>query len=378
MRPWRTGRTSPAALVRKIHDQKSTLLLDESDAAFKSDREYGEALRGILNDGHRRGGCATLCIGKGAEIKARDFSVFGAKAIAGIGNALPDTVRDRSIDIELKRQAADERAERFHRRKVEPDAVALRARIESWAGSHIEDLKTSDPAVIEAINDRAFDGWEPLLAIAEAAGGAWSANAREAAVRLSNGASVEDDSPGVLLLSDVRDVFRKCNADRLHTESLLEKLHGLAESPWATWHHGKPLTPRGLAKLLRPYQIQSKQVWADDTNKHGYVRKGFADTWRRYLATARPNARNARTAKNKAKRLDSKTLDGEASSLTKSRENPDGIDVLAPLADKNTNMTAGASRTPCDYLIGKPGERCQRCGASWSEHYPSGEASADA
>jgi len=54
-RPWRTGRTSAAALVRKIDGDKSTLLLDESDAAFKGRREYGEALRGILNDGHRRG-----------------------------------------------------------------------------------------------------------------------------------------------------------------------------------------------------------------------------------------------------------------------------------------------------------------------------------
>src|ERR1700693_2645517 len=34
-RPWRTGRTSAAALVRKIDGEKSTLLLDESDAAFK-------------------------------------------------------------------------------------------------------------------------------------------------------------------------------------------------------------------------------------------------------------------------------------------------------------------------------------------------------
>jgi hypothetical protein len=24
----------------------------------------------------------------------------------------------------------------------------------------------------------------------------------------------------------------------------------------------------------------------------------------------------------------------------------------------------------CSFLIGRPGERCQRCGASWHEHYP--------
>ena len=55
-RPWYTGRTSAAALVREIDDARSTLLLDEGDAAFKSDREYSEALRGILNAGHRRAG----------------------------------------------------------------------------------------------------------------------------------------------------------------------------------------------------------------------------------------------------------------------------------------------------------------------------------
>lgn len=25
----------------------------------------------------------------------------------------------------------------------------------------------------------------------------------------------------------------------------------------------------------------------------------------------------------------------------------------------------------CDFLIGRPGERCRRCGASWSEHFSS-------
>jgi hypothetical protein len=368
-RPWRTGRTSPAALVRKIHGEKSTLLLDESDAAFKGDREYGEALRGILNDGHRRGGCATLCVGKGADIKVREFSVFGSKAIAGIGNALPDTVRDRSIQIELKRQAFDERAERFHRRKVDQNVIALRGRIEAWASNCVEALKTSDPAVIEEISDRAFDGWEPLLAIAQAAGGAWPTKAREAAMKLSNGADVEDDSAGVQALSDARRVFKESKVDRFHTDVFLEKLYGLAESPWATWHYGKPLSPRGLAKLLRRYGIRSKQVWVDGSNKHGYLRKDFADAWRRYLVKSHPNARNARTSKNKEKKRDSETLGSKPSSRSKNGETSDELDVLAPLAVKTGSFGANTSPAHCDYLIGNPGESCRRCGVSWHEHH---------
>src|SRR5262249_8421427 len=69
---WMTGRVTAAALVRKIDKEHPTLLLDESDAAFKGDREYAEALRGVLNSGHERGGRASLCVGQGANIEVKD------------------------------------------------------------------------------------------------------------------------------------------------------------------------------------------------------------------------------------------------------------------------------------------------------------------
>lgn len=53
-RPWFTGRVSAAVLVRKTANEQPSLLLDESDATFKGDKEYAEALRGILNAGFRR------------------------------------------------------------------------------------------------------------------------------------------------------------------------------------------------------------------------------------------------------------------------------------------------------------------------------------
>ena len=92
--------------------RRPTLLLDESDAAFKGEKEYAEALRGLLNTGHRRGGKSTVCVGQGAELSYKDFSTYCAKAIAGIGK-LPDTVADRSLPIRLERRAPGEQAERF-------------------------------------------------------------------------------------------------------------------------------------------------------------------------------------------------------------------------------------------------------------------------
>ena len=83
--PWFTGRTTAAVLPRKIDADKPTLLLDESDAAFGGDKDYAEALRGVLNSGYRKGGKATVCVGQGANISFKDFSTFSPKAIAGIG-----------------------------------------------------------------------------------------------------------------------------------------------------------------------------------------------------------------------------------------------------------------------------------------------------
>ncbi len=101
--PWLTGSVSAAVLYRTIDDLHPTLLLDESDATFNGNREFGEALRGVLNSGHRRGGKASRCERAGENFVRRDFDTFCPKAIAGIGR-LPDTVADRSIPIRLKRK----------------------------------------------------------------------------------------------------------------------------------------------------------------------------------------------------------------------------------------------------------------------------------
>ena len=92
---WLTCRVSAAVLVREVAAETPTLLLDESDAAFKGDRDYAETLRGVLNAGLRRGGVASLCVSRGKDFDYADFAVFGPKAIAGIGRA-PDTVADRA------------------------------------------------------------------------------------------------------------------------------------------------------------------------------------------------------------------------------------------------------------------------------------------
>jgi hypothetical protein len=202
--------------------------------------------------------------------------VYGAKAIAGIGK-LPDTVTDRSIPIRMKRRAPGERVARFRRRTAEQAAIPVR----EWLESVVAVPVVPDVPVPEALNDRAADSWEPLLSIADAAGGEWPARARLAAIVLS--ADDEHDvSVGIRLLAEIRDAFDQKVTDHLSTHDLLAFLHELEEAPWGDWY-GKPLTPRALARLLDPYDVVPVRQRVGGTNRRGYFRSDFTDAWTRYV-----------------------------------------------------------------------------------------------
>ncbi len=294
-RPWRAVLPSEAVLFRKIEAGHPTLLLDEADTIFgpKTAASY-EGLRAILNAGNRRGVRVPRVAGAGSKLKLVEFDTFCPKVIAGIGD-LPDTVADRSIDIRLERRRRDEPVARFRRRTFEPLAAPVREALAAALADYVDaGALAGEPAVPETLNDRAADGWEPLLVIAEAAGGHWPARARAAALALSGERDLGDERLGVVLLHDVRRVFEMRHAEWLDTADLIAALKDDAEAPWADLGpHG--LTPHRLASLLRPYGIAPRP--RADGQARGYAGDAFEDAWARYLdglstsvATVKPSA----------------------------------------------------------------------------------------
>src|SRR5262245_16071806 len=275
-RPWLTGRTSAAALVRKVDAQHPTLLLDESDAAFNGEKEYAEALRGLLNTGYRRSGKCTLCVGQGASLTFRDFSTFCPKAIAGIGK-LPDTVVSRAIRIELRRRTKDETVAKFRQRDAYAEADPLSCAIWSWAnnGTVIATLKAMRPTMPKHLRDRAEDVLEPLVAIADLAGGDWPDRARRAAVALMG--STDEQDINVELLHDIAAVFV---GDFMSSHDLVDKLVTLEDRPWREFKKGKPISTHALASRLKAFGI----VPLPDKHgaRRGYYRSSFVDAWTRY------------------------------------------------------------------------------------------------
>jgi hypothetical protein len=279
---WMTGGVSAAALYRKIDRDSPTLLLDESDAAFKGDKEYAEVLRGTLNTGHRRGGTHDCCVKEDGDITIKAFSTFCPKAIAGIGK-LPDTVADRSIHFCMKRKTRSEKVERWRLRNVKSETDRLREKLEAWGIQNVEKLRGARPALPEALSDRQQDGAEPLLAIADLAGGKWPEVARAALVSLCAGAQAADDSIGTQLLSDIRQVFKAKETDRLPSAELATALAEIETSPWGEWKNGKAITFNGVASLLKPFGISPHTIRVESRVLRGYETNDFEDAWARYL-----------------------------------------------------------------------------------------------
>ena len=281
-KPWFTGRVTGASLVRKTEQEHPTLLLDESDAAFNQG-DYSEKLRGILNTGFERDGAYSMCVPNGNDWESRDFSTFSPKAIAGIGK-LPPTLQDRAIPIRLKRALRNEQRQRLRKRKVKPEADQLRQLVSDWSGQNLASLRQAEPQLPDELNDRQQDVCEPLLAIAQCAGGDWPQRAERALIALCrNVAEQQEGSQGVALLVDVMAVLSRSGADRTATQDLLKELLKIETSPWSECDRGKPLSPYGLSRLLQPFGIRPKDLRFGSATRKGYLRADFEESWARYL-----------------------------------------------------------------------------------------------
>jgi hypothetical protein len=122
--------------------------------------------------------------------------------------------------------------------------------------------------------------------------------ARAALVALC-GQTDDNESLGVKLLSDIRQVFDSAKSDKIATQELLKALVDReTDAPWASWWEAdlKNGNTRGpaqkLAKLLGAYKIKPDVIrLPDGSTPRGYRIEQFCQAWKRYLhANALNNA----------------------------------------------------------------------------------------
>jgi hypothetical protein len=317
-RPQNMSGITAAALARVVEKDRPTVFIDEFDAIAKSNREMGESLRGQLNSSFNRSSAHVLKSVPlpGGNWDVRKFSTWAPTCIAGIGSA-PDTVMDRSIVIALHRKFVGQRLNRL-RGKDGHDLAILARKAARWVADNESHLRRSEPVPVAALNDRAADAWEPLFAIADAAGGGSPARARDAAKMLTAArevAAAETDN-SLTLLSDIRDIFANefppghimhkqrvedaqrgdLYGPRLSTVVLLDRLHGLEERPWSCWGKARlPITGNALGAFLRTFGVRSGTVRVGSSTSKGYYLRSFEDAFTRYLPPLPASKRHAVT-----------------------------------------------------------------------------------
>jgi hypothetical protein len=321
-----TSNISRSAFFRAIDEMKPTLLIDEADTFLPGN----DGLRGILNAGYKKKGAYVLravphskkpcspSVGQEweaepqpqAAVKAgrvtpcapdsvhvaeasagggllallpaafqnrnakfkivnglRRFSLWCPKAIALIGS-LPQSLTERCIIIRMEKKDTRHVCEPLN--TLDTIAAGLRDQCAKFVATHADRIAKDRPAIPANLKHRAAEIWEPLLVLADLAGGDWPQRARDAALGLS--AAAQEQTPISLLLMDLLLLFSQAPGQKkFFTRDLLDYLNGLGTRPWFALTKGKPVTDMWLSTQLRPYGIAPKTIWFNDRSAKGYA-----------------------------------------------------------------------------------------------------------
>ncbi|WP_338602623.1 DUF3631 domain-containing protein [Saccharopolyspora sp. SCSIO 74807] len=315
--PFLTVNASTAAVYRSITDDPPTMLVDEADTIFGTNAEANEDLRGLLNAGHQRNRPAKRY--DAATNRVESIPTFAMAALAGIGT-MPDTIEDRAVIVRMRRRAPGESVLPYRHRRDRSALLELAEQIGSWLRADLSVLERATPSM--PIEDRAADTWEPLIVVADHAGGDWPDRARQAALALI--AEAQGDNEGTLrtrLLIDCRTIFGE--QTEISSSDLIRALNADPESPWRDYG-ANGLTQARLAKLLAEFDIKSGNVrFPDGSQAKGYRRADFADAWTRYCPPEGEPSQPSQASQPRSAR-DTLTLwDGSSRPNTPARDSPE-------------------------------------------------------
>lgn len=273
---------SASALFRAVELWEPTILIDEADTFFRDNVE----LHGMVNAGYLRGGFVLRSESVGDSFEPKMFSVYSAKALAGIKleKHLPEATMSRGIVFNLRRKLSGESVSRL--RHANPDLfMGIASKLLRFTEDYSDQVKKARPDLPDELSDREQDNWEGLFAIASCAGADWLNKANNAALKLSESSSDKTVSAGNELLSDIQSVFENKRIDKISTADLIAALCDDDEAPWSTYNRGKPIVPRQLKKQLEPYQIAPKAIrmFPNSSQVRGFELDQFFDAFTRYL-----------------------------------------------------------------------------------------------
>lgn len=259
---------------------RPTIVMDETETLANQKSERAQFLLSLLNAGHRKNANVIRCVGP--DHTPTEFPVYCPKVLLAIGN-LPDTFRDRSIIVAMRRRRKDEQVARYRYREVSQMGARRAALTQVWAETHRKQVESEYlNESLDFLDDREADNWASLFSIAVVAVPDRIDELKQIAMRQGRAKNAldVDDSDALHVLSDVRRIFIKNNLTRISTSDLVFRLQRIDESPW------DELTQYKLARMLKPFGISSRQVWIEKRNVRGYEHDDFTPVFESYLSPA--------------------------------------------------------------------------------------------
>jgi putative DNA primase/helicase len=264
-----TADITPAALFSLVEDEKPTLLIDEAERFAASQKDF----RSIINSGYRRGGTVIRRLGQGV----RHFKVYSPKVFVLIGDVY-DTLRDRSIIINLRRAHAPQR---LIYADAQSEGKELRDELEETAAIHAERMADAycDLDRIDFLADREEEIWSPLFAICRVLcpdrwdelirsavdiSTAKTAEAKKYTELPQHENAAEQIEYGERALQDLIQIIRSCRRKSIGTGDAIPALRDLPTAPWRAFR-GEGLKPNiegsmMLASLLEPFGVRPRTI----------------------------------------------------------------------------------------------------------------------
>jgi hypothetical protein len=247
-----------------------TIVMDEIEALRNRNNDRSQAVLSILNSGYKKG--AFVIRADGPRHETVRYATYCPKVLIGIGS-IPDTVRDRSIVVPMRRKKAGDTVGRWLEKRAkkqsEPLRESLRAISQARRGEVLE-VYENLPELTE-LSDRDEEIWQPLFAVCAVLAPDRLPELKKAALALSGSkaAADVDDSLSLRLLADIGDLLEGFG-ENIPSAQLVTKLKDLPESPWGEL--GRELTANRLARMLRPFGVVSMSVRIGDKTPKGYRR----------------------------------------------------------------------------------------------------------
>lgn len=271
------GTSMSASVMRRLVAKGATLFFDEAESL---NSEAASAVREYLNVGYRAGQ-SVFMPGAGPD-DVIEYPAFSPKAFILIGD-VNDTLRDRSIIIELRR-ASNPAMKIF--RNVEADAEAKAMDIDA---SDIDQALDGDPEDIDLyafLDGREAEIWTPLFQLAQA----YCPERIPLLTRMAVDMGTLKQTTDKRRFSEIRATEEKRTADaafaeramrdvhaimqghsKMFTDAMIEALKAIDTAPWRTYR-GDGLTPVMLSDLLSVFGVATRWVKINAKSKRGLQR----------------------------------------------------------------------------------------------------------